>query len=282
MREGQIVTATGSHYLGKCLLDTGATHGNYVGRALFLKLPNVKLIPCQHRARLGDGKTILHINEKTCLDIQLYRDNGTLAEVIPTTLYVVDSLGEEAIIGLQDLLGTYFDFFAQVLEKATGKAFRLTVLEQAAKELQRFFLDVEEELSRKEPRTSKLAEILKKARKRGSSYMQQKREILDDKRHTLASSVNETGSELMLLTSPDFGICFADDRVEATLADIDAAESKIDFPTNLVEGEILEPWSLLPELCPEEIETPDPLSFGQSTSLERNISRCYSSTSAKI
>jgi hypothetical protein len=25
----------------------------------------------------------------------------------------------------------------------------------------------------------------------------------------------------------------------------------------------LEPWSLLPELCPEEVDTPDPLSFGE-------------------
>ena len=243
MREGQIVTTMGSFYLGKCLLDTGATHGNYVGRALVDKLPNVKLQPCRHRARLGDGKTILQIKEKVCLDIQLYKDDGKLAEAISTNMYVVDTLGEEAIIGLQELLGNYFEFFAQVLELATGKTFRLTALEQAAKDLQHFFLDIEEELTQREPRTSKLAEILKKARKRGAAYMKQKREILEDKSHLLDHALDKSGSELIFLSSPHFGVCYADDRVEATLAEIERSEAKVQFPTNLLEGEILEPWS---------------------------------------
>ena len=38
VREARISTATGSRYVPKCTLDTGASHGNYIGRDALAKL----------------------------------------------------------------------------------------------------------------------------------------------------------------------------------------------------------------------------------------------------
>ena len=129
IREAQILTTEGSTYLPKVTLDTGASHGNYIGRAVIVNLPNLKTSPCRHSVRLGDGETQLVLKEMVDLDIQLFEDSGRLAEAINTTFYVVDTLGEEAIIGLPDLLGNYFDHLSAVLEKAASKKMSLESME---------------------------------------------------------------------------------------------------------------------------------------------------------
>ena len=62
MREASISTATPRRYLPKCTLDTGASHGNYIGRQALKGLEFVKIFPCRHSARLGDGETVLSID----------------------------------------------------------------------------------------------------------------------------------------------------------------------------------------------------------------------------
>jgi len=42
-------------------------------------------------------------------------DYGSPTEPMYTELYVVDGLGDEVIIGLPDILGSYFDFFVSAL-----------------------------------------------------------------------------------------------------------------------------------------------------------------------
>ena len=121
VREAVISSATQSRYVAKCTLDSGASHGNYVGRAAFAQLEFVQPYPCKHSARLGDGKTLLSINEAVELNVQVYREDHVLSEPIATQFFIVESLGEEMIIGLPDLVGSYFDLFAEVLENAAGR-----------------------------------------------------------------------------------------------------------------------------------------------------------------
>ena len=76
---------------------------------------------CNHSARLGDGKTMVVIREYVELQVQVFRSDTTLTDPITTHLYIVESLGEEMIIGLQDLLGNFFEIFAEVIEEAAEK-----------------------------------------------------------------------------------------------------------------------------------------------------------------
>ena len=259
IREAQIVTIEGFECLPKVTLDTGASHGNYIGRSVIDKLPNLKLRPCRHSVRLGDGETKLTLHEMVDLDIQLYEDSGRLAEPITTSFYVVDTLGEEAIIGLPDLLGNYFNYLAAVLERAASKKMNLTVMEKALTEFQRLFLDFESELMNRFPRQKILQDLVKKARKKGSAYRLTKQRIEKDHKKREVLTTNTQGVTLSYLMSPKYGCCFADNRVEELL---NAMETISSYPL-LNPGEIVEPWSKPLEVCPEEVETPDPLSFNE-------------------
>ncbi len=41
------------------------------------------------------------------------------------------------------------------------------------------------------------------------------------------------------------------------------ADKRWELDSGLQDGEIVEPWTTQPEYCPEESETPDPLSFNE-------------------
>jgi hypothetical protein len=110
------------------------------------------------------------VKSSVLLEVQLYDDDFQLYRPIWTRFYVVDTLGDELIIGLPDLLGSYFEFFATVLYAAARKSFG----------------------------------VLNK------------------------------------------------------VSDSDCSEPQ--FVVHC-DGEMVEPWSRLPEPCPEEDDTPDPLSF---------------------
>ena len=259
VREARVSTATGSRYLPKCTLDTGASHGNYIGRDALKRLEFVKINPCQHSARLGDGETFIKINECVELQVQLYRSDQTLTDPITTNLYVVESLGEEMIIGLQDLLGNYFEIFAEVIEEAAEKVLPSHHANDAMHFFQRLFLDFEEELDKAHPSNRRLKDLVVQARKKGSSYRNAKERILKDRGSARFLVCARDGVTTEFMRSEKYGWCYTDDRVAAA---IKAMEQVREFRTHLP-GELLEPWTLPPEDCPEELETPDPLSIGE-------------------
>ncbi len=171
VREGLVLFGNQRINLPKVTLDSGASSGNYIGRQFLDRhLSSVLRQPCKHRVRLGDGKTYMEVNNSVSLEVQLYDDEFHLYRPIWTSFYVVDTLGDEVIIGLPDLLGNYFEFFSTVLNAAARKS---------------------------------------------------------------------------------FGEC-------NKMSDSDELQPQYFLP---VDGEIVEPWSRVPEPCPEEDDTPDPLSF---------------------
>lgn len=259
IREALILTTEGKSYIPKTTLDTGASHGNYIGRKIVDNLPNLTIYPCKHAVRLGDGKTKLNISEYVNLDIQLYKDDGSLSDPILTSFYIVHSLGEEAIIGLPDLLGSYFEYFAEILEVASNRYLPLTDMDHILKDFQKLFLDFEDEIESRYPNTHRLKDLIRQAKKKGSSYRLMKDRIVRDSKTKTIYQADTHGNTTECLVSSKYGSCYADNRVNQL---VDTMESFVKFPL-ATPGEIIYPWQNPPESCPEEDETPDPLSFNE-------------------
>ena len=101
--------------LSKVTLDTGASNGNYIGYKVIVRsgFDERKMKSCNHKVRLG--ATELIINNTIKLNISMYDDNDKIHTFNNLQFYVVESLGDEAIIGLQDLLGQLFQYFIGIL-----------------------------------------------------------------------------------------------------------------------------------------------------------------------
>ena len=108
-------------YVQAPLLDTGAPHGNYIGRAIADKLYGIEREPCAHRVRLGDGKTLVDCTETITLDVSLYIPDGSLQFPISTVFYIMPALGDRMIIGLPEILGNFYDIFTTILQDARDK-----------------------------------------------------------------------------------------------------------------------------------------------------------------
>ena len=136
----------GETFLEKLTLDTGASNGNYIGKQFIQSnFREAVYEPCNHRVRLGDGESIMTIKQTVTLNISLLDDYGERTKPIATEFYVSDSLGNEAIIGLPELLGNYFEYFMHVLEGTTrNKPLKLT--ERIIPELNEICDQFEEEL----------------------------------------------------------------------------------------------------------------------------------------
>ena len=259
VREAQILTSEGFSYLPKVTLDTGASSGNYIGRKVIQRLPNIAVESCKHSVRLGDGKTQLNLTECVHLDLQLYTNCGTLTEPIYTSFFIVDTLGNEAIIGLPDLLGDYFEHLTAILEASTQTQLPRSALERVLTEFQRLFLDFEQELDTRFPNHTRLKGLVEQARRKGSTYRLSKQRIQDDINTRRVLTSDNNGGTVAYLWSPNYGACYEDDRIENVVQSMECLQ---DFPL-AAPGELIYPWSKPAELCPEELETPDPLSFNE-------------------
>ena len=115
VREGRVSSGGEIYSLPKVTLDSGASHASYVGKKIVDSMSGLHRYPCKHKAKLGDGTTFLEVNEFCVLHIQLMDDYGCPTELMHTECYIVEGLGEEVIVGLPDILGSYFDFFVAAL-----------------------------------------------------------------------------------------------------------------------------------------------------------------------
>ena len=135
MTEAQVSLNGRTVWVKKSLLDTGAAQANYGGRSIFEKLGITKFEPCSHKVRLGDGKTRVELTERATVFVSLYDGDQRLSEPISTTFYVMPALGEELIIGLPDILTTYYAFFMSMMERAR-KETGLSAVQAEGKTLQ--------------------------------------------------------------------------------------------------------------------------------------------------
>ena len=252
---------SGSGLQAKVTLDTGADSGNYIGEAALQRLSSTpEREPCRHRIRLGDGETMVNIQEMVQLDVRLEDDYGDLGKPISTVFYVVPTLGAEAIIGLHDILGNYYESFLDYLHAARetqrDSRERPGILSRLGVICDR----MEVEMSREVPRSAHIRKLRTDAKKEASTYLHVRRRVEAD-RFSRKVYVAAPAGTVELIQSPRYGSVYADHRVENILAAIEATTALEfhEFPT----GSVLDPWAEPAEACPEETETPDPLAFGE-------------------
>ncbi len=86
---------------------------SYIGAEALRGVGLVSRHPCRHVPNLGDGQTHQVVTESVVLEFKPYSSDGKLGELIHTEFFVVPLLGNTAILGLPDLLGSHFQLFAK-------------------------------------------------------------------------------------------------------------------------------------------------------------------------
>ena len=260
-REGTVSVVGGKPCIKtRVTLDTGADSGSYIGGDVLKDLgPDFPVEACDHRVRLGDGKTYVDVNQVIYVDIQLEDNYGDFTQAITTAFYVVPTLGYDVIIGLPDILGDYFDHFSDFLHAARREQQRTQPCLQSR--LEAICNRIATELCREEPRANHLTKLRIEAEKEASGYLSNKRRILGDSSAKVVVYAPSEGAGIEVIQSAKYGTAFADFRIEDALESI-ALTTDPDFKDSPL-GSLLQPWAHEPVACPEEVQTPDPLAFGE-------------------
>ena len=265
VRQGVISHGNVSVVLDKITHDSGASGGNYIGRAALRHFSDLETDPCRESARLADGKTILFIKESVTLLVSPINDYGEELDPIATRFFVIETLGDEAIIGLPDLLGNFFDFFVDILTcGARKKGKMLPMIHTIISDMDDICSKFEDELYKRVPAVKKLNALVKTARRKLTGYTVLKSHVVDDaKRERVVIDDSSTEGSTAFLVSKIHGSVYEDDRVEEIFAAIELCKDNFDqFPLARA-GDVLKPWAKEPEFCPEEDDTPEPLFFGE-------------------
>ena len=263
VREGFAAVDGVTVSIPKITLDSGASHGNYIGRKLLDKIPGVKQIPCKHSAKLGDGETILQVNSYCALYMQLLDDYGSPTEPIYTELFIVDGLGDEVIIGLPDILGNYFDFFVAALSCGRNGT-KLSIMSEYDRALM-IMSSVKQAVAKPHVRQRTIRVAQNKLRKLLTHYQQRKQCVLADPLSVRVIHTDSQGSSYDVVTSRRYGSVVDSDVFRVSLLHaIEVCTHDADVSIVPEPGAIMDPWSAPPDTsCLEIDETPDPLSFSE-------------------
>ena len=233
------------------LLDTGAQGSNFVSRQLLQRLPASITKLSRHTdrvVRLGDSRS-LSINLELILTVAIADSTGQIHE--HSLWYsVLDVLSHDLIIGLVDLIGPYYDLFADSVLSSR----HLAVATDLSNHLSSLTATVATLAT-----TNNSIDILRNARYLNDehhSYSQRKRAICHNATSTIDLLALQDGSYIETLSHPHHGTVFADNRVE----------SRYNLLTSMLlrplAGATIPPWSKpIDALAPEETDTPDPTSF---------------------
>ena len=250
-RKGQLQYNGQATFVQDALLDTGASSSNYIGEAQVSKFYGIEREPCHHPVQLGDGRTKVICTEMVTLDVALYASDGTLQEPISTVFHILPHLGERMIIGLPDILGSYYDIFTTILEEA-----RLRRPKARVERLAQLYDKCKAELC-KETRNDKLLKAYSsEARAIGSWYAKLKHRVTSDPQAVTTFSADPTsGTTFGIVHSAKYGSVLGSRSVEDMCSIIEDLKN---FPIDT----IVDAWTKPPEECPEELDTPEPLAFG--------------------
>ena len=124
-RAVKIASGSGeSRKVEDCTYDTGASNGNYIGVQALQRLKgyeDLQYEPCRHTVRLGDGKSTVSCYKTVMLTVHAIDDYDQELEGVTVEFFVMESMGDEIIIGLLDIVGSFYDYFADLLAKAAGR-----------------------------------------------------------------------------------------------------------------------------------------------------------------
>ena len=216
---------------------------------------------------MGDGVSIIRLKETVSLPISMLNEYGEPTDPIFTEFFISETLGEEAIIGLPDLLGNYFVYFKTILDKARREY--LSSTGRIWTELNVICDRFEQEMHKPSPSRKAIKKMVRDAQNNLVTYSRNKALVKADPnmstvKHEMRSPYDlvdgpDDDDSVVFLVSQKHGIAFDDDRIENIVAAIEVcAETRGPMP-----GELLQPWSEPPEYCQEEQDTPDPLAMGE-------------------
>ena len=231
------------------LLDTGAQGSNFISRRLYLRLPLAAIAstrPTDRIVRLGDARH-LAIHKEVCLSIAILDSTGA-SHIHPIWYSVLDDLSHDLIIGLVDLIGPYYDLFADaVLASRRTLCIDVSQLDALTCAVQK--------LATKRTPTDTLR-IARSLSDHQSKYANRKNAICASSLTNVVHKSYHDGTVVEYLHHPRLGAVYADDRVETRHA---LLTTLIATPAP---GTIIPPWTLpLDNIAPEEDSTPDPTSF---------------------
>ena len=251
IRSGTIVTNTGLMPFSRGLLDTGAQGSNFITRELYDSLPPSLTDlsrPIDKIVRLGDAR-FLSIQLEVPLTVGIL-DSANNNHQHRLWYSVLDILSHDIIIGLIDLIGPFYDLFADSVLTARQLSITNdlgTNLTEDTKAISKLRLQHNQE------------DVLKakqKLQECSADYLGRKDVMCNSTSTHIHLLALENGTVTNILAHPRLGYVFADDRVENQYTMLTALLCSPD------PGDIIRPWSKpIDSLAPEEINTPDPTSF---------------------
>ena len=163
---------------------------------------------------------------------------------------VLDILSHDLIIGLVDLIGPYYDLFADSVLSSRHLAVATTLCSHLSS------LTSTIATQATTYNTTDLARTAQSLEHEHVTYNTRKNNICSSATTTIDLLALQDGSYIETLSHPTHGTVFSDNRVE----------SRYDLLTSLLlrpsPGAIIPPWSQpIEALAPEELDTPDPTSF---------------------
>ena len=251
IRAGTIVTDNEPINFTRGLLDTGAQGSNFISRQLFDSLPETVTNlsrPIDRIVRLGDAR-FLSIQLEVPLTISVFDSTDNNHQHL-LWYSVLDDLSHDIIIGLIDLIGPFYDLFADSIVTAR----QLLITNDLGTNLTKATKTINQ--LRLKQNHHEIECATRKLRKCNEDYVQRKNTICTSATTDIHLLALEDGTITNVLTHPRLGHAFADNRVETQYDMLTALLCSPD------PGDILQPWSKpIDSLAPEELSTPGPTSF---------------------
>jgi hypothetical protein len=251
IRSGTIVTDTKPIFFNRGLLDTGAQGSNFISREVYQRLPSSLTVlsrSIDRVVRLGDARS-LSIQLEVPLTVGIMDSTNNVHQ--HTLWYsVLDVLSHDIIIGLVDLIGPFYDLFADSVTTSR----QLSLTSDLGTHLVDLTVAVQTLHSERNPQD--IVRATYSLQEHNATYLDRKSRMCNSTKTHIQLLALQDGTTADILTHPRLGHVFADNRVEARY-DILAALLSSPSP-----GDIIQPWSKpIDSLAPEELETPDPTSF---------------------
>lgn len=251
VRSGTIVTGTKPISFNRGLLDTGAQGSNFISRQVYESLPST--IKKDSRSidrvvRLGDARS-LSIQLEVPLTVNILDSTDNIHE--HTLWYsVLDVLSHDIIIGLVDLIGPFYELFADSVTTSR----QLSLTSDLGTHLVDLTAAVQTLHCKRNPQD--IVQATHALQQQTATYLDRKSRMCNSTNTHIQLLALQDGTTADVLTHPRLGHVFADNRVETRY---DALTALLCSPSP---GDIIPPWSKpVDSLAPEELETPDPTSF---------------------
>lgn len=233
------------------LLDTGAQGSNFISHHMYQQLP--QCITGTTRAmnrvvRLGDARH-LSVQSEVYLTVAI-QDSTGLIHQHSLWYSVLHDLSHDIIIGLIDLIGPYFNLFADSIHNSR----HVMATRFLGDQLLALTTQIQEVSTQRTP--DQVAQSIQFLDQQRETYQLSKSQICDSTDTIVNSVALEDGSATDLLSNLTHGTVFADDRVENRYT---LLSSLLEAPKS---GDLIPPWSQpIDIVAPEETNTPDPTSF---------------------